>query len=268
MLRRNWKRKAGKRRGRRVARRRVPRPSRYLGSGDVARVTSNLGQTLIGANTPYSMMNFALSNSARACAVASAYQYYRISKVTVRVKPLFDTYQLSSTSTVTLPYLYYMVDRHNTFPANSNAIALKNAGCKGFRLDDKTRVISFKPSVLNISLTNGGSGAAAPQVGAGTYRVSPWLSTNANNAGGGNPVFPPGAPGAVWKPDSTDHMGLIVFVEQFTTPTPSQIANLEFIVEYEFKKRLWETSASEDPVVNTIDLDTLTIGEPEIPVTG
>lgn len=263
VARRAFRRKAGKRKGRRMNRR---RSAGGLGRGDVARVTANLGQVLIGANTPYSMMNFGLSNSQRACAVASAYQYYRIKRITIKVKPLYDTFQLGASSTVTLPYLYYMIDRHNTFPANTTVATLKNAGCKPLRLDDKTRTISFKPSVMNVSITQAGSGSAPTLTGSGTYRVSPWLSTNLNNNGGGNPNVPPGAPGAVWKPDSTDHQGLILFIEQYSVPTPNQVANLEYIVEYEFKKRLWEPPAtSTDVTVNQIDIDNLVVIEPENP---
>lgn len=241
---------------RRVVRRRFPAQA----VGDVARVTANLGQTMISANVPFSMQNFALSNSNRACQVAAAYQYYRIRKVTIKVKPIYDTYQLGANSTVTLPYLYYMIDRHNSFPPNTTVQTLKNAGCKPIRLDDKTRTISFRPSVINGSITSFG-GSNPPVFGPGTYKISPWLSTNGNNNGA-----TPGSTGAYWKPDSTDHQGLLLFVEQNTVPTPNQVCQLEYMIEYEFKKRLWEPPATQDPTVVKIDLDTLTLVDPEVPL--
>lgn len=257
LVRRAPRRKGGRRRlARRFPAQRV---------GDIARVTANLGQTMISANVPFSMQNFALSNSTRAVQVAAAYQYYRIRRVVVKVKPIYDTFQLGANSTVTIPYLYYMIDRHNTFPPNTTVQTLKNAGCVPIRLDDKTRTISFRPSVVNASMVSSGSGAAQTQYGLGTYRISPWLSTNANNNGGGNPVVGPGSPGVYWKADSTDHQGLLLFVEQNTVPTPNQVCQLEYIVEYEFKKRLWEPPATQDPTVVKVDLDTLTLVEPEAP---
>lgn len=223
----------------------------------MAQVTANLGQTMVAANTPYSFQNFALSNSTRACAVAAGYQYYRIKRVVLKIKPLFDTFQLGANSTVTLPYLYYMIDRHNTFPANTTVQTLKNAGCTPRRLDDKTITISFSPSVVNSTMTAAGIGSAPPSFGLGTYRISPWLSTNGNNNGS-----TPGSTGVYWKPDSTDHQGLLLFVEQSTVPTPSQIAQIEYMVEYEFKKRLWEPPATQVATVHTVNLDTLEIIPP------
>lgn len=254
--------KGRKRGGRRRVARRGRRVPRALGSGnqDFARVTANLGQVNIGANIPFTMNNFALSNSQRACAVAAGYQYYRVKRVIIKVKPLYDTFQLGGQSTVTLPYLYYMIDRHNTFPVNTTVQTLKAAGCKPRRLDDKTITISFKPSVVNSTMTAVGAGSAPPQFGLGTYRISPWLSTNGNNNGSN-----PGSTGVWWKPDSTDHQGLILFVEQYSVPTPNVVCTLEYMIEYEFKKRLWEPPASQvDLTVNSIDLDTLTISEPPV----
>lgn len=228
-------------------------------SGDIARVTATLGQTNLGANVPYSMMNFALSNSSRAVAVAAAYQYYRIRKVTLKFKPFYDTFQLGANSTVTLPYLYYMIDRHYTFPVNTTVQTLKTAGCKPRRLDDKTITVTFAPSVVNSTMTAFGAGAAAPQFGLGTSRKSPWLSTNGNNNGSN-----PGSTGAYWKPDSTDHQGIVLFIEQNTVPTPNVVCSVEMIVEYEFKKRLWEPPATQEPTVHSINLDTLEINDPPV----
>lgn len=207
------------------------------------------------------MMNFALSNSNRATAVAAAYQYYRIKKVTLKFKPLYDTFQLGASSTVTLPYLYYMIDRHNTFPVNTTINTLKNAGAAPKRLDDKTISVSWAPSVVNSTLTAFGEGSAPPVLGLGTTRVSPWLSTNANNNGA-----TPGATGLYWKVDSTDHQGIVFYVEQNTVPTPNVVCTCEIMVEYEFKKRLWEPPATQEPTMSRIDLDTLTVSDPPIPV--
>jgi len=242
-----------------VARRRAPvrkafRRKYGLVKGDVAQVTANLGSLNLGANGTYGAYNFSLSNSDRAKAVAQAYQFYRIRRVTVTVKPLYDTF--TSGGTAAVPHYYHMVDRARNFQLAASLNTLKSAGAKPRRIDDKTFSYSFAPavSVMDISSPSTGTGVL-PGLQPGQYRISPWLPTNANaNQNIGLPA---------WTPNSVDHAGILMAIEQWGTVTQTgPVCNVEFTVEYEFKKRLWSQAPSEEVTPNDIDLDTMAIVVP------
>lgn len=249
-----------RRKANRRPRRNWKRRSAGLLKRDVAQVTSNLGQTMIDSSNLFSMENFSLSSCPRAKAVAAAYQYYRIKKVTLKFKPIYDTFQLGASSTVTVPYLYWMIDRHSIFNGNATLATLKSAGAKPHRLDDKTITVNFAPSVANASVTSYGQGTTPVAYGPGSYKISPWLSTNANSFQQQG-VGPTGQ----WAPDSTDHAGIVFGVEQYSAPTPGSVCQVEVIIEYEFKKRFFDTGPS-DSTVQVIDVDTMTVVPPPAPV--
>jgi len=224
-------------------------PARGLvGQGtDFASCRDNLGVVPIQPNQTYSLNNIALTNSARAKAIAAGFQFYRISMVEVRWKASIDTYVGSST----VPHVYFMVDKANTFPVGSDLTTLKQAGAKPRRLDDKMVVCRFKPAV-NLTSDDAAGGPAPVTETAGITRVSPWITTNAN-AGEASP----------WAPNSVDHRGLIFAVEQ-VIPGNIAVGQMEVILHFQFKKALWQPASSE-PNVNVIDLDTLTVIPPTPP---
>jgi len=221
-------------------------PARGLvGQGtDFASCRDTLGLVSIQPNQIYTMQNVALTNSARAKAIAQGFQFYRIAMVEVRWKSSIDTYVGSST----VPHVYYMVDKSNTFPSNTDLQSLKQAGAKPRRLDDKMVVCRFKPAVHLVSDDSAGGPAPVAET-AGVMRVSPWITTNAN---AGEP--------SLWAPNSVDHRGLIFAVEQ-TIPGNIAVGTAEVILHFQFKKALWQPTSTE-PNVNVIDLDTLTIIPP------
>lgn len=244
----SYKKKSAPRRRR--APRRLAVPRRLASSqANYASCVDTIGDLSVVSNTPYTLQNIALTNSARAKTIAQGYQFYRITKVEVKWKPYVDTF---ASGGLTVPNLYYMVDKANTFPSNSTIATLKQAGAKPVRLDDKVITRSFKPAV-HLASDDGAPGPATTVETAGMMKVSPWITTNAN-AGG---------TGMVWTPNSVDHRGLIFIIEQQTAAVNSGVASIEVVVHYQFKKPLF-SSATGDETVHRIDLDTLEIVPPPL----
>lgn len=168
------------------------------------------------ANVMYQKRDFTLNGNPRAQGVATAYQHYRIKKITMKFLPQIDTYIGGSGFQV--PNLFYMVDKSGSIPTNASLAGLKSMGAKPRRFDDRNVTFSWRPSVLTDTAT-------APGVsGQSQYRISPWLSTNGN-------ALNPGA----FVPSSVDHLGLFWYLEQGGNPTQYTI---EVTLEFEFKKPL------------------------------
>lgn len=220
---------------------------------DVASCSDTLGFISVKPNTPYVLQNIALTNSARAKTIAQGYQFYRISKVEIKWKPYVDTF--TAANTLSAPNLYYMIDKANTFPSNSTVDTLKQAGAKPHRLDENIVSTRFAPAV-HLGSDDAGSGPAPISTTAGMMKVSPWITTNANA----------GNSGSLWSPNSVDHRGLIFLVEQQSTAGADVgVCSVEVVLHFQFKKPLWTAGATQN-TVNRIDLDTLTILEPEVPL--
>lgn len=167
----------------------------------------------------YSLMNTELANFPRAVQVSKAYQHYRISKITLKLKPSVDTFGQGGPSKT---YLYYMIDKSGSVPTNPTLELLKQMGAKPHAFDEKVKVISWRPSVLADTATNAGALASTPN----KYMVSPWLSTNAN-------VVSP----AAFNPSVVDHLGVYWFVDQAFQSGYGYVAEVE--VQFQFKKPVW-----------------------------
>lgn len=185
--------------------------------------TFTLGQT----NQVYNNYNLQLSGAARAITIAEGYQLYRIKRVTYKFSPLADTFQ--GGSGVTVPYLYFQIDRTRNLQSVNTPQQLRQLGCVPKRLDDKIVSWSFRPSVLNYTYDS------APPIGQATtqanqYKISPWL--NCRDA----------ETLSVWNPDSTDHLGCVWVVENSGGGLISY--KMERIVEYEFMKPSYQVVAN------------------------
>jgi len=243
----------------------VPKSRAFVKTSDFARVVHVLQNELplnaTGNGTAGSpsqslgFYNFSLSNSPRASAVAAAFQEYRIAKVEVFVKAQADTFDSGLVGNGTnpgVPHLLYMIDKTATFDnANTNSLALKQAGAKPRRLDDKTIYISWKPAI-QIGSSEVVPGPAPVAELSSTYKVSPWITTNANA----------GEAGSAWAPNSVDHMGLVLAAEQPRGPLPTTVASVSFRITYEFRKPLWQVAApapgQEQQRINLDALGTIT----------
>lgn len=190
----------------------------------------------------YQAYNLNLSQCPRASAIAKNYQYYRIKSVQYTFKPLMDTFTAGG---VTVPYLYYLIDKAANAAQATTAAELRSMGAKPLRFDDKTLNVRFSPAVLRFIADN----IPAPGIPKpGEYKVSPWLATNDNND-----INLP------WAASQIDHLGLIFFVE-----TTSGVigVSLERTVEFEFKKALVTPLAAGLPPIQIDDDVVLTEAKP------
>jgi len=150
-------------------------------------------------NTMYANRAFQLADFPRAAAIAANYASFKIAKISMKFKPLSDTY-IPGVGAAGVPYHYHQLDKSGAMPSTTTLENLKQMGAKPKRFDDKTLTISWRPTVLTADLTLAGVGAVAGS----QYKVSPTLSTNAN---AGNPA-------AGWSPSVVDHLGLFWYVDQ------------------------------------------------------
>lgn len=180
------------------------------------------GGAQYNSNALYSLMNTQLLSFNRATVIANAYQHYRIKKITLKIKPSFDSYIATGGGT-SKANLYYMIDKSGSVPTNITLEGLKSMGAKPRALDERPISISWRPSVLE------GVMYAPTVIGAmsaSKYRISPWLATNAS------PVFP-----APFVPSGVDHLGIYWYVDQLANPNGQQYS-VECEVQFEFKKPL------------------------------
>lgn len=147
----------------------------------------------------YANRAFQLADFPRASAIGANYASFKITKITMRFKPLADTF-LATGVGGQVPYHYHQLDKSGAMPLTTTLENLKQMGAKPKRFDDRTIVVSWKPAVLTADLTLAGIGSVAGS----QYKLSPTLSTNANA----------GNPSVAWAPSVVDHLGLFWYVEQ------------------------------------------------------
>lgn len=178
--------------------------------------------TQFGVNGLYNLMNTQLTDYPRAVQVAAAYQHYRIKKITLRFKPSYDTFTAGGVQTK--PLMYWMIDKSGSVPTNASLEALKNMGAKPRQFDENDIVVSWKPSVLeSVMYASGGVGAGSSS----KYKVSPWLTTTANNV----------SPGA-FVASGIDHLGIYWFLQQVAPVASGYQYAVECEVQFQFKKPL------------------------------
>jgi len=202
----------GQPRKRRAVRKAIRRPRRY-NMPEKASLTEVLQSLEKQSNTNYGVYNVSLSSLNRAQNVAKGYQYFRIKRVKIVFKPQMDTFTAGG---VTVPYLYYMIDRTQQFKGAFTLEMLKASGAKARRLDDKSVTLSWTPSVLTETYDDTPLATTAAQ-----YKMSPWLPCKEiNNI-------------AVWNASTVDHHGICWRVE---TLGGNIGYSIDRIVEIEFKK--------------------------------
>ena len=194
-----------------------------------ARTMSAPGPAPFNTKTLYSLMDTSLSQFTRAQQVAQAYQHYRIKYIQLKIRSSFDTYAVNPTTPIGKPYLYYLLDKSGTVPTNISLEGLKMSGAKPRALDEKTLLIGWKPTVLEVSMTAGGPALSAQGA---KYVTSPWLNTNANSVN----------PGA-WTPSTVDHLGVYFYVDQQIGV--AQPYTVEVEVQFEFKKSFIANAVSQ-----------------------
>lgn len=178
-------------------------------------------------NVMYDMRETSLNTFQRAIQVARAYQHYRIKKITLTLKPSYDTYQAGAVGGSSRPNVYFMIDKSGSIPVNATLEQLKQMGAKPHRFDEKPFKISWRPSVLNAAQDN----ALAPE--SSQYKISPFLSTSTN------PINGP------FVASDINHLGIFWYVEQLFGGGIQYNAEIE--VQFQFKKPLWPPASGEEP---------------------
>jgi len=144
--------------------------------------------------------------------LANLYQYYRITSVEMRIKPNYDAYVAGGTSgTGALPYLYFLYDKSGSL-GNLNATQFEECGAKPVRVDEKTILRKWKPSVRIGDLNQ-----AVPM-----FKTSPWMPTHSTD---GITVNAP------------NHMGAVWYISK-VNPSDAQIYDIDVTVTFQFKKPL------------------------------
>lgn len=174
----------------------------------------------------------------RAPAIAKNYQFYKITKVEMRVIPKFDTF--TAGGQVVKPYIFWMIDKGNVIPAGQTFATIQNLGCKPRILDETTRNFSFAPAVQTVDAEVG----AVPLAGV-QYKVSPWLNTLGGGLGGLSAV---------------DHAGCVYGITVMQPGDATQY-NVQITYHFKFKKPLVvpgqgveSNTAQYNPATSTYDL--------------
>lgn len=222
---------------RRVARRKVyrRRPTNVAEQASLSE-TTDIGSLVVG--TTYNLNDVQLAQFTRAAAVAQAYQFFRIKKLTFKVQPLIDTFIATAPGATQVPYLLWAINKAGyAYPGLIDEWFYDN-GSKPIRFDDKTVTISYSPAVVLDAAE-----AMTPGVGnqANLIKTSPWLNTNTN------------AFVAAWAPSQVSHCGHVMKV---TSPGSTQAMNyrMTMTAEFEFKKPLALIRPDQTSAVSITDL--------------
>lgn len=211
------------------------RPAKNVPEWASLSVNQWIGQVTV-ANQMYQYRNIALAQFPRAVQVAQAYQHYRIKKVTMMFKPAYDTFapQVAGVpgQNLQVPYLIYMIDKSGSINTLVSSDDLKQMGAKPIRFDDKTIKASWRPSVLTETYGQANSQSQ--------YKISPWLSTNAN-------ALNPG----LFVPSDIDHLGIFFKVDRAGVLPPGveeYTYEVQITVEFQFKKPLVKATGTTEAV--------------------
>jgi len=185
------------------------------------------------ANQMYENRNVDLASYDRAVTIANGYQFFRIKKVSLTLKPTMDTFGTSLAPGLSYPAskpnLYHMIDKSGSLN-NPTLETLKQLGAKAMTFDERPVIISWRPAVLTADQTAPGVFQSAQ------YKISPWLSTTANPMG-------------AWAPSVVDHLGVWFYVDQLNSNTYQYTAEIE--VQFEFKKPFYKAIESKVPSIKT-----------------
>lgn len=148
--------------------------------------------------------------------LASLYQYYRITSVQWRLKPNFDTFVAPGVGPAPqLPYLYFLYDKAGAL-GTLNSTQFEACGAKPTRVDDKTVVRRWKPTVRI-----GDPNQAVPM-----FKQSPWMPTYQTDG---------------ITPNAPNHLGAVWYVSKMNN-VDAQVYDIDVTVTFQFKKPLVTTS--------------------------
>jgi len=223
-------------RRRAVARRRLPRPprSKAFNQPEWASCTEVLRGQVLTTNTMYGPSINQLSQFRRAIQIGGGYQEYRITGVTYKFTPRFDTFPANTdlATALSVPYLYHMVDRAGVVKPGASLGQLQAMGATPKRFDDKNIIVKYKPGVLNSVETSlaGATNYTRPM-------ISPWLATM------NDPTSP------LYNPSTVQHRGMWFILDAKGLPGDGTYEfDVDIEVNFQFRKPLFPASSSEDKV--------------------
>lgn len=179
---------------------------------------------IFNPNVTYRFYDCAIDQFPRAVPIASAYQQYRIKRISLKFRPLVDTFTAGGGETI--PQLYHQIDKIRALSAAVGLPSMKTMGCVPRRLDDKNLVTSWAPGVLDATTDN-----AAGAVTLAKVNISPWLNTT------DNPFVLPVVVSSV------DHLGIIWNVEQLVGASGNYTC--ECTIEVQYRKPAFEPTHGE-----------------------
>lgn len=203
-------------------------------------------------NTVYYEHNINLAQFDRLKMIAQAYQFYKITKITLRFRPVADTYTSGSATTGSLPYLYWLIDKGQNF-ANLTFNQMRDAGARPIRFDEKTLTVSWRPTVLDAVKDDT---VLANALGYQKWISAPWLTTSQD---GGDPGPNPN----IFNASSVPHHGILFGVLQNNLPSAGpQQWYLEREIQVQFRKPRVGYSVSDVP--DAVDASTMLFPEQDV----
>lgn len=207
---------------RRYGRRRIPLKynPRKVGGPNTCRITQTLSSIQVLPNTPYRISVGGITGD-RARAVCEQFALYRIAKVVYKYKPNADTFVsnagfIGGNGAVTVPNLYWKMNRFADNPPAWNVQDLRDMGAKPIRFDDKAVTVAYKPNILT-AVASGGSDS-------GQIKMTPWLNTDESPETN------------QFVPSTTEHYGHFYWVDCATNGDGSAaVGTLDVTIYYEFK---------------------------------
>lgn len=179
-----------------------------------------INDVVLSHNVPYIFSKAGITG-VRASSFATNFAFYRIAKITYVHRPYFDTFSPALTAGVpvgnpiTVPQLYWQMNRQGDAPAVFDGDYLRSLGSKPLRFDDKNITVSYKPNMLMVAQDNAGNNASQ-------VKMTPWLSTD---EAPGNTVF---------ALSTAEHYGHLLYIDA-AAAAPGQVGVMDIQIHYEFK---------------------------------
>lgn len=198
------------------------------GAGQFATVVETLPTQAINLNTPYIISKAGITG-VRAPVEAQLFGFYRIAKIIIKHKPLFDTYSTSlpgaGNGPNSVPTLYWKMNRYGDAPPAFNGNYLRSLGSKPIRFDDNEYTISYKPNMLMVGADNAGNNASQ-------IKMTPWISTDEIPQNGNFAL------------STAEHFGHLLYVEGGGSGTADgAVGTYDVTVIYQFKTPRVPTTA-------------------------
>lgn len=218
------KKQAPRRRNRRGGKR-ARAGAKKLANSEFASAKQTIDLPADMANVVYHINDINLSQFDRLTLLGRCYQFFRITKVEMKFKPFYDTFTQAGAASV--PNLYYVINKSDTLDIGTFNQML-DAGAKARRFDNNNLTVAWKPAVSQGVISEQTATGVVPSVVAwSSYRLSPWLSTDATPSDGT----------VTWNPSTVPHKGILYGVQQDVTAAPGAYG-IELTVHAQFKKPL------------------------------